>query len=92
MDEAGLVQQGFQTILTHFVQFGRAPHYGELGDFLGIGLEKARTLQRHAAEAAPIAGYWLARDTDFIESWAPFSNIPTHHSISIDGVPGWYGQ
>lgn len=74
------------------MQFGRAPHYGELSDVLDIGLEKARILQRRAAEAAPIAGYWLARDTDFIESWAPFSNIPTHHSISIDGVPGWYGQ
>jgi len=92
MDDASLVQQGFQAILAHFVEFGRAPHYGELRDMLGIGLEDARTLQRHAAEAAPIAGYWLARDTDFIESWAPFSNIPTHHSISIDGVPGWYGQ
>jgi len=55
-------------------------------------LEEARELQRAAADAAPIAGYWLAGDTDFIESWAPFSNIPTHYLISVDGVSRWYGQ
>lgn len=71
---------------------GRAPHYAELADILDIDLEEARELQRSAASAAPIAGYWLARDTDFIESWAPFSNVPTHHQIEVDGVPGWYGQ
>ena len=92
MSDSDLVQRGFKTILEHFVQFGRAPHYGELADLLGVDLEQARTLQRDAATAAPIAGYWLARDTDFIESWAPFSNIPTHHLISVDGVPRWYGQ
>lgn len=87
-----LVQRGFTTILEHFVSFGRAPHYAELADALDIGIEEARELQRAAADAAPIAGYWLARDTDFVESWAPFSNVPTHHLISVDGVPGWYGQ
>lgn len=87
-----LVQRGFTAILEQFVASGRAPHYGELADALGVDMEVARELQRAAAEAAPIAGYWLARDTDFIESWAPFSNIPTHYLISVDGVPRWYGQ
>lgn len=92
MTDQSLVQRGFTTILEHLVSFGRAPHYSELADALGIGMEQARALQRAAAEAAPIAGYWLANDTDFIESWAPFSNIPTHYLISVDGVSGWYGQ
>jgi hypothetical protein len=87
-----LVQRGFTAILEHFVAFGRAPHYTELADALNIGVEDARLLQRIAAEAAPIAGYWLASDTDFIESWAPFSNVPTHIQISVDGVSRWYGQ
>ncbi|HSR46338.1 MAG TPA: hypothetical protein VLT15_14055 [Acidimicrobiia bacterium] len=87
-----LVQRGFTEILEHFVSFGRAPHFSELADALAIGVEEARVLQRAAAEAAPIAGYWLATDTDFIESWAPFSNVPTHHLISVDGVSRWYGQ
>ena len=90
--DQSLVQRGFTTILERFVSSGRAPHYGELADALEIDMEGARELQRAAADAAPIAGYWLARDTDFIESWAPFSNVPTHHLISVDGVSRWYGQ
>lgn len=86
------MQRAFTTIINHFVASGRAPHYAELADMLDIGIEEARELQRSAASAAPIAGYWLSRDTDFIESWAPFSNVPTHHQITVDGVPGWYGQ
>jgi hypothetical protein len=87
-----LVQRAFTTILEGFVSRGRAPHYSELADLLDVDLEHARSLQRDAADAAPIAGYWLSHDTDFIESWAPFSNVPTHHLISIEGVPQWYGQ
>jgi hypothetical protein len=92
MTDQILIQQGFTTILERFVSSGRAPHYTELADALGVGMEEARQLQRAAAEAAPIAGYWLAGETDFIESWAPFSNVPTHHAISVDGVSRWYGQ
>lgn len=86
------VQRAFTGILEHFVATGRALHYAELAGALDIGMEEARHLQRAAADAAPIAGYWLASDTDLIESWAPFSNVPTHHLISVDGVPKWYGQ
>jgi hypothetical protein len=92
MADPALVQQAFTTILEGFVSKGRALHYSELALELDIDLERARILQREAADAAPIAGYWLSHDTDFIESWAPFSNVPTHHLISIEGVPQWYGQ
>jgi hypothetical protein len=92
MADPGLVQRAFTAILEGFVSNGRAPHYSELADLLDIDLEFARVVQRDAADAAPIAGYWLSTDTDFIESWAPFSNVPTHHLISIEGVPRWYGQ
>ena len=92
LTDQGLVQRSFTAILSHFVSSGRAPHYSELADVLGVGLEEARGLQRAAADAAPVAGYWLSRDTDFIESWAPFSNVPTHYLISVDGVSRWYGQ
>jgi hypothetical protein len=49
-------------------------------------------VQRAAVEAAPLASCWLAQDTDYIESWAPFSNVPTHYLISVDGIQKWYGQ
>ena len=44
------------------------------------------------ADAAPAATCWLAHDTDHIESWAPFSNVPTHIRLSVDGISKWYGQ
>ena len=71
---------------------GRAPHYAELADALEIGAEQAREVQRAAVEAAPLASCWLAHDTDYVESWAPFSNVPTHYLISVDGIQKWYGQ
>jgi hypothetical protein len=74
MIDPTLTQRAFTAILEHFVATGRAPHYAELADTLDIGSEEAREVQRAAVEAAPLASCWLAHDTDYIESWAPFSN------------------
>ena len=92
MSDQSMTQRAFTTILKHFVAMGRAPHYSELGDELDVGVEQARELQRAAVAAAPIASCWLAHDTDHIESWAPFSNVPTQYRISVDGVQKWFGQ
>ena len=87
-----LVQSAYTHILEHFIRNGRAPHYTELGGILGLVPDRARELQREAAAASPVGGSWMSRDTDYIESWAPFSNVPTHHLISVDGVQKYYGQ
>ena len=90
MTEAKLVQSAYTTILEHFVEAGRAPHYTELAEIMGLRPDEARELQREAAEAAPAATCWLSHDTDYIEVWGPFSNIPTHHLVSVDGQQKWY--
>ena len=87
-----LTQRAFTAVLEHFVATGRAPHYAELADALAIGVEEAREVQRTAVEASPIASCWMAHDTDLIESWAPFSNVPTQYLVSVDGIQKWYGQ
>ncbi len=92
MSDQDMTQRVFTTILAHFVAAGRAPHYTELADTLDVDLDAARELQRGAAAAAPAATCWLAHDTDLVESWAPFSNIPTHYLVGVDGVQQWYGQ
>lgn len=92
MTDQEQVQTAFTAILRHFVATGRAPHYGELAEQLGVDMDEARELQRTAAAAAPGQTCWLAHDTDHIESWAPFSNVPTHFLVSVDGVQKWYGQ
>ena len=90
MTEAALVQRAYTTILKHFMQTGRAPHYTELAETLGVTPDEANRLQREAAQAS--VGCWLVEGTDYIESWAPFSNIPTQYLLTIEDQQKWYGQ
>jgi Alkylmercury lyase len=90
MAETTLVQQAYTTVLRHLVMTGRAPHYTELAAVLGLKPDEARKAQRKAAESA--LGCWFAGDTDYVESWAPFSNLPTQYLVTIKGEQKWYGQ
>jgi len=99
MNDQTLTQRAYTTILEHFVEtpaeqisgHGRGPHYTELAGFLGISTEEARLAQADAVEGSRI-GCWNSPLTDYIGSWAPFSNLPTQYLISVDGVQKWYGQ
>jgi hypothetical protein len=90
MKETTLVQRAYTAVLEHFVKTGRAPHYTELAATLGLRPEEAREAQRKAAEAS--IACWFVKDTDYVESWAPFSNVPTHYLVTIKGDQKWYGQ
>jgi hypothetical protein len=92
MSEDTLIQKAYTSVLEHFIEHGRAPHYVELAHTLDIEIDESRVLIRDTAAAAPIASCWLSHDTDYIESWAPFSNVPTHLKITIDGEQKWFGQ
>jgi hypothetical protein len=90
MNESLLVQQAYTAVLAHFIKTGRAPHYTELAATLGLGPEEAREVQHKAAASA--LACWFVKDTDYVESWAPFSNVPTQYLVTIDGGQKWYGQ
>ena len=90
MEESILVQRAYTAVLDHFIKTGRAPHYTELAATLGLGPEEARQVQRKAADSA--IACWFVTDTDYVESWAPFSNVPTHYLVTIEGDQKWYGQ
>jgi hypothetical protein len=90
MVDPTLVQKAYTAVVEHFVKTGRAPHYTELADTLGLQPHEARDVQHQAGDAALAS--WFVRDTDYIESWAPFSNVPTHYLVSVDGEQKWYGQ
>ena len=90
MANATVIQQTYTTIVDHFIRTGRAPHYTELALMLGVHPDEARALQQEAAAVA--MGSWLAPDTDYIASWAPFSNIPTQYVVSVADDTKWYGQ
>jgi hypothetical protein len=86
--EAALVQRAYTTIVEHFVKTGRAPHYTELAETLGLTPDEARDLQR---ETAQVGSGVLVEGTDYIQSWAPFSNVPTPYLLTIEGEQKWYG-
>jgi hypothetical protein len=90
MEEEALVQRAYTAVLEHFVRTGRAPHYTELAGILDLGPEEARRVQHKAADSA--LACWFVKDTDYVESWAPFSNVPTHYLVTIRGEQRWYGQ
>ena len=85
-----LVQRAYTAVIEYFIKTGRAPHYTELGEVLGLPPEEARLAQHQAADSA--IACWFVKDTDYVESWAPFSNVPTHHLVTIGGSQKWYGQ
>lgn len=85
-----LVQRAYTSVVEHFIRTGRAPHYTELARSLDVPPERARQAQHEAAESS--IGCWFVKDTDYVESWAPFSNVPTQYLVTIDGEQKWYGQ
>jgi len=90
MEETALVQRAYTAVTEHFVKTGRSPHYTELAAILGVRTDEARQLQHKAAESS--IACWFVKDTDYVESWAPFSNVPTHYRVTINGEQKWYGQ
>jgi hypothetical protein len=77
-------------VLTALVRAGRAPRSATLADQLGIPAEEARAALADLA-ATGVPAIWLAEDRE-VASFAPFSNFPTHHEISVRGERKWYGQ
>ena len=85
-----MVQRTYSTIMGRFIDVGRAPHYTELSEMLGVEVEEGRRLQREAVAAG--VGCWFAHDTDYIESFAPFYNTPTNWLVTVDGEQKWHAQ
>lgn len=90
MDIDPRVQHAYSLIQRHFIEEGRAPHYTELARMLSVGVEEGRRLQREAVELG--VGAWLVPGTDYIESFAPFYNVPSNTKVSVDGQQKWFAQ
>ncbi len=88
--EPQLLSRMYHAIMLGFVRDGRAPHYTNLAQQLGLGVEDARrTLHELIEMGLPT---WLASNTDYIASFAPFSSIPTQYLVTVDGQQRWYAQ
>ena len=77
-------------IMRSFVLHGRAPHFMELGEELGLAPAAALGAQRRLLELPE--PWWADSGLDVIVTFRPFANVPTNYRIAVDGRPRWYGQ
>ncbi len=91
MSSPGLLDRTYNAIMKRMKKTGQAPHYTELAAKLRISVEDARKAL-HDLMSARIPGIWLSPDTDYIGSFAPFSNLPTQYRITVDGEHKWFAQ
>jgi hypothetical protein len=88
MADARLLARAYHALMVGFVQDGRAPHYTELAERLGLAPATALQAQRDlAASGLPV---WMYPDTDHVAASSPFSNLPTPYRVSVDGQTKWY--
>ena len=91
MAEAELLNRMYHAILEWFVEHGRAPHYVELAHRLDLAAEETRRTLRELVDMG-LPGVWQHPGTDYIESFAPFANLPTQYLITVRRRQRWYGQ
>ena len=91
MTPPSILDKAYNVIQKHFIETGHAPHYTEISAALGIPVEDARKVL-HDLMASGILGVWLFPDTDYIGSFAPFSNLPTQYKITVGRRQQWFGQ
>jgi hypothetical protein len=91
MEEPTLLDRTYHFIIATMKEKGVAPHYTEIAEALQLSVEEGRQ-KLEELMAAGIPGIWLAPGTDYIQSFAPFSNLPTQYRISVEGTTHWFGQ
>ncbi len=91
MSKTDMLDRVYGIVLKRMVATGQAPHYTEIAAEAGVSVEEGRNAL-HELIGAGIPGIWLFPETDYISSFAPFSNLPTQYRISVDGVQKWFGQ
>ncbi len=91
MSPPSVVDRTYHIIIERLMKTGHAPHYTEIAAELEVPVEDGRKAL-HDLVSLGIPGIWLFPDTDYIGSFAPFSNLPTQYRITIDGEQKWFGQ
>ena len=90
MSESGQLDSVFQIIMKTMVETGQAPHYTDIASELDVPVEEGRKAL-HALFSPRFPG-WLFPNTDYICSFAPFNNLPTHYRITVDDRQKWFAQ
>jgi hypothetical protein len=90
MSDTSRLDQTYHFIMRRFVETGWAPHYTDIAREFSVSPGDGKGLL-HDVIAAGLPN-WLYPETDLIVSFAPFSNLPTHYKVSVDGDQSWFAQ
>ena len=90
MSNTEVLDRTFHFIMKQMVVTGQAPHYTEIASELDVPIEEGRKAL-HELFSPQFPG-WLFPKTDYICSFPPFNNLPTHYRITIDGQQKWFAQ
>jgi len=90
MTEESRLDKTFSFIMKRMMETGQAPFHTEITAELRVSVAEGRQAL-HDLFGAGISG-WLFPDTDYIASFAPFSNLPTQYRVTIDGQQKWFAQ
>ena len=91
MSTQSVLDRTYNMIIKRMIKTGQAPHYTEIAAELGVSVEDGRKAL-HDLVSIGIPGIWLFPETDYIGSFAPFSNLPTQYRITVDTEQKWFGQ
>ena len=90
MNKSSKLEKTFHIIIKRMKETGQAPHYTELAAELGVTPDEGKKAL-HDLFSPGFPG-WLFPNTDYVASFAPFSQLPTQYRITIDGQQKWFGQ
>ncbi len=90
MSDISPLDRTYCVIRDHMRETGRAPHYTEVARALGVSVEEGHRAVHDLMES-PFPG-WLHPGMDHIATFPPFSNMPTHYRITVEGEQKWFAQ
>jgi len=90
MADIKLLDKAFHSVMQHFVDTGRAPHYTDLAKEFGLAMEEGRQLLHELIDTGIPA--WLHPGTEDVVSFAPFNSMPTMYRVTVDGRQSWFAQ
>jgi hypothetical protein len=84
MSSPDVLGRVYGIILKRIVATGQAPHYTEIAAAAGLPVEEGRKAL-HDLIGAGIPAMWLYPETDYICSFAPFSNLGSASTACRNG-------
>ena len=91
MPEPSRLDRTFSIIIERMIATGKAPSHTDIAAELGVPPEQGRSALRKLILGFGFPG-WFTPKTDNIETFAPFSVVPTRHRVTIGGEQKWFAQ